>query len=263
MRSGTWVRESEVAGVGGRAAVGRRDRDLPGVGVTAAGARVGEVGDAQLVRGLAGCVALDLVDHQPLDDRRVLEWEVTVQHADGPTQMLFWAKDGDFDAFDAALEADPNTEDTTIQADIGERRLYRTNFSPSVKDTSLVPTVVELGGVLQESIGTSEGWRYRVQLPNRKALERLNSFAVERGWPIEINNLYRQTSSGEAPILTDAQQEMLITAVECGYLQIPREATLEEVGEELGITQSAASERFRRGVRMLIEETVPSERSQE
>ncbi|WP_256527528.1 helix-turn-helix domain-containing protein [Natrinema marinum] len=51
-------------------------------------------------------------------------------------------------------------------------------------------------------------------------------------------------------------------AVETGYLDIPRSCSLAELGDRFDISPNAAFERFRRGVKALVENTVhPDDRA--
>ena len=56
--------------------------------------------------------------------------------------------------------------------------------------------------------------------------------------------------------ITEDQRELLVGAVDEGYLDIPRACSLEELGREFDISSNAASERFRRGASSLIENTI-------
>ena len=58
--------------------------------------------------------------------------------------------------------------------------------------------------------------------------------------------------------LTDRQWEVLGTAYEMGYFEIPRTASLDGVADELDITASSLSERLRRAQTHLVETTVAS-----
>ncbi|WP_227377759.1 helix-turn-helix domain-containing protein [Haladaptatus halobius] len=60
--------------------------------------------------------------------------------------------------------------------------------------------------------------------------------------------------------LTDTQRETLLSAVDYGYFEIPRESSLAELATQLGISQNAASERIRCGVKQLVTETLKSDR---
>jgi predicted DNA binding protein len=49
------------------------------------------------------------------------------------------------------------------------------------------------------------------------------------------------------------QREVLNTALEYGYFNIPREATLTEIADEMGITKTTASNHLRKGERKVME----------
>jgi len=45
-------------------------------------------------------------------------------------------------------------------------------------------------------------------------------------------------------------------AYERGYFNLPRDVTMEELGEELGISQQAVASRLRRGIRNILAGTL-------
>lgn len=55
-------------------------------------------------------------------------------------------------------------------------------------------------------------------------------------------------------VLTDKQREMMQTASDMGYFEVPREVGLAAVADEIGISSQAASERLRRGQHKLFGE---------
>jgi hypothetical protein len=52
--------------------------------------------------------------------------------------------------------------------------------------------------------------------------------------------------------LSEQQYEALRTAFEAGYFAIPREITLQELAARLGISDTAASHRLRRGLQTVL-----------
>jgi predicted DNA binding protein len=56
----------------------------------------------------------------------------------------------------------------------------------------------------------------------------------------------------EQQLLTDRQRELLEIAVRQGYFEVPRDCTLAELAEEVGIDKSTASEVLRRGEARLL-----------
>jgi len=65
----------------------------------------------------------------------------------------------------------------------------------------------------------------------------------------------------ETESVTPDQQEALLRAVERGYFATPRSVTLDELGDELGISRQAFAGRLRRGIRNLVYETLESPES--
>ncbi|MGQ3411063.1 helix-turn-helix domain-containing protein [Natrinema sp. LN54] len=195
-------------------------------------------------------------------------WEQSDLTEDGDHQLLVWVDGDEFAAFDAALEADPTVTAPVRVVEFDERRLYQLELTPEGHRSSVYPLVIEEGGVLQEVTATSEGWRFRVAFPSDEALERFYAFFVEQDLEVELRKLYEKGESvGGAGTrsefgVTEYQHEALVAAVDAGYLDIPRSCSLAELGERLDISPNATSERFRRGVKTLIENTVyPADQS--
>ncbi|WP_042664620.1 helix-turn-helix domain-containing protein [Haloferax sp. ATB1] len=189
-----------------------------------------------------------------------VEWEETYRGADDRTQMLFSVRSDDFAAVERALADDPAVTNPTLLDNTGDRRFYRVDFTPIGDETSLMPEFISVGGVLQRAVGTNNGWRCHAQFPSRDAFRHIMEFCRDHDITVSVKRLYEETyQDGASVSLTDAQREMLVVASECGYLEIPRTCSLAELGEQLDISDSSASERFRRGVKQLIQQTVVNE----
>lgn len=86
--------------------------------------------------------------------------------------------------------------------------------------------------------------------------------AVVDGFPDEfevrvdrIGN-YRQGMEAFASLLTDRQREALSTALELGYYDVPKSASVEAVAEELGCATSTASNHLRKAQARLARRVV-------
>jgi predicted DNA binding protein len=76
-------------------------------------------------------------------------------------------------------------------------------------------------------------------------------------YPITI---HRMTQQGAAYQLSDGQltaeqREALSRAVEAGYFDVPRRTTLVGLARELGISDTATSQRLRRGVATVLQDS--------
>lgn len=183
-----------------------------------------------------------------------LDWEDSFTDADGETYLTGWI-DGDDDAVEAALRADPSVSNATALAESRGRRLYRVGFSRRAQRLSTRGVIAEVGGVNQLITADVQGWHLRTRFPDRAALEHVYEFCVDHDIGFSLNRLYQESELFDPNDagLTDAQHETLVAAATSGYLDVPRASSLADLGAELGVSESAASERFRRGVRQLVE----------
>jgi len=206
------------------------------------------------------------IDHPVLLEslRRIpgieIEWEETYERPDRPTQMLFWVDSEDFDAVEEALADDPAVTNPTVLAEVDDRRFYVVDFTALGNETNLMPEFIEVGSVLMRAIGTNDDWRLRARFPDQSAFEHVYRFCVDHDIDVAINRLFEETVRDEVVVsVTEAQRETLIEAVKSGYLDVPRNCSQAQLADRLGISDSATSERFRRGVKRLIKQTIRPE----
>ena len=187
-----------------------------------------------------------------------IEWEETYTQHDRPTQMLFWVEGDSFDAVESAIAEATMVEHPVVFAELDDRRLYRVDFNEAGSTINLMGEFIEVGAVLEAAHADSEGWHCRIRFPNREAYHHVYDFCTSNGITVHIERVWeRRTGEPEdGSALTDVQRETLIAAVESGYLDVPRGCSLEELGEQLGVSQSSVSERFRRGVKNLVLESL-------
>ncbi|MFD1634996.1 helix-turn-helix domain-containing protein [Haloplanus ruber] len=87
--------------------------------------------------------------------------------------------------------------------------------------------------------------------------DRLSEFGRQLdafGMSYTLNRVYDATESPN--LLTDGQQELLVTAVEMGYYDTPRESTLTDVAEAADLAKSTASVTLHRAEERVIKEFV-------
>lgn len=170
---------------------------------------------------------------------------------------LFYAvRAENFDAFERVLEDDPTVTDATLVEAGDERRIYRVR--PSSRRLLVVPRLVELGAAFLDAHSRDAGWLLRARFPDRDALVAFKGYCDEVGVGFSLNELYAADSApGEGErVLTPAQREALVTAYERGYFEEPRRVSLDDLGEELGISSTAVSGRIRRATAKLVESQV-------
>jgi predicted DNA binding protein len=94
------------------------------------------------------------------------------------------------------------------------------------------------------------GW-YEFDLTGTRAeLDRLEATIEASGLAYELQSLV--TADRTESLLTYRQRELLETAIREGYFEVPRECTLAELAETVGVDKSTASTVLRRGEATLV-----------
>ncbi|EMA53481.1 MULTISPECIES: helix-turn-helix domain-containing protein [Halococcus] len=164
-----------------------------------------------------------------------------------------WARGDDLATFDRGLERDETVTDIQRLSESDDRRLYR------VRLTGTAPVMtydawIDLGAARLEMCYTDGRWHTRMRFPDREALTTFSGFCDEHGLEFRLDRLYDTDPSDGPPRdrLTSCQRETLQLAHERGYFDIPRQATLGDLAEDLGVSNQAVSERLRRGCARLV-----------
>lgn len=133
-------------------------------------------------------------------------------------------------------------------------RLFRIDWNGT--DLPLLRAIAdENGAVLRASYPGSGRWRLGVLLPDRSSLAAIHEDDAI-GFDLRRVSGSHRTHEGPAYGLTEEQREALVAAYRSGYFEIPRDQTLSEVAEELGISANALSARLRRAFRSLVASTL-------
>lgn len=123
-------------------------------------------------------------------------------------------------------------------------------------DTALYDFVETSSLTIEFPVDVRNGW-YEFDLTGtRDELDRLQDVLESSPLSYELLSLVNSTDPGD--MLTDRQQEIIQTAVQHGYFEIPRECTLAELADELDIDKSTASTILRRGEAQIVKSVISS-----
>lgn len=121
-------------------------------------------------------------------------------------------------------------------------------------DTALYDFVETSSLTIEFPVDVRNGW-YEFDLTGtRDELDRLQEVLESSPLSYELLSLVNSTDPGD--MLTDRQQEIIQTAVQNGYFEIPRECTLAELADELDIDKSTASTILRRGEAQIVKSVI-------
>jgi predicted DNA binding protein len=118
---------------------------------------------------------------------------------------------------------------------------------------------------LIDATGTDDQWTFEVRGDDHEDIAAFQQRCRELDIPITLTRLHALTplTSESGPSLTDSQQEALSLAYKQGYFNTPREVTMADLGDELGITPQAVASRLRRGIGTTVGTTLPETRPPE
>lgn len=118
-----------------------------------------------------------------------------------------------------------------------EQRLYEFLWDSSLPPE--FPVVIEDGAMEFDLTAT------------REQFEAFGAALDDTGFRYELLSVVQ--AEGDEDLLTDRQREFLEAALRRGYFAVPRDCTLAELAETLGVDKSTASETIRRGTERVVD----------
>ncbi|MGQ4556240.1 helix-turn-helix domain-containing protein [Halobellus sp. GM3] len=167
-------------------------------------------------------------------------------------KFFYHIESSDFPQFEAGLRNDDTISafERVIETR-NQEAIYSFEYSDDAK--TLSPVISIANGVILDMENDGNAWIITVWMPERTGLADLWDYAQQNDIDIELLRVNEYASLGNTDAgLTDSQRKALLVAVETGYFEEPRNATLSEVAAELDISQPAASGLLRRGTKRLI-----------
>lgn len=189
---------------------------------------------------------------QPPDDTRLV-----LDHLEGevPGTLPVWAYGRRADAVTTTARVREPVEDLRSIGRFPGRNLYALEWDPEADQ--LLAGVGSVGGSLLRGEVDEGDWTLAVRFPSRDALSRFREHCGDHGIDVAVERRYDPDPAGRTDYgLTDRQRETLELAVDSGYYDIPRETTTQDLGEALGVSDQAVTERLRRGIGRLVDATL-------
>ena len=121
-----------------------------------------------------------------------------------------------------------------------------------------IASLVGYDAALLEGVGRDGELLFRVRFSARETVDTFQQECHRQGVPVEVRRVRTPAEQRRGPDygLSPAQRSALVAATEMGYFRVPREATLSDLGERLDVSDTAVSQRLRRGVRRLVSTTI-------
>lgn len=180
----------------------------------------------------------------PSEMRFELERIVPTGHMVMP---FIWATGDDHERFEENVRTDPAVKELLVLDKLGESGLYRVEWNES--PTDLIEAIARADASILQARGDGE-WVFRLRFNNHDVLSQFHNYVIDQEMPLHIDRTYtlsEATERGHRFDLTSDQREALLLALQQGYFATPRDASLDELADELEITRQALSDRIRRG----------------
>lgn len=186
------------------------------------------------------------------------ETEATIRPEFGraaPGRPLFVAVETDDpESFEAALATDSTIENPTLVDRTGESRTYV--VEPRREET-IFARMRTVDCRVVDVRSHHRGWLVELQLPTRPALGSFRDRVAGEEADFDIRRLQRAESVdfAEETTVTDRQQDVLLTAYDGGYFEVPRRCTQHDVAAAMDVSPNAVSQQVRRATKRLLETT--------
>lgn len=172
---------------------------------------------------------------------------------------FFWVRGGNVEQLERGVRDSDYIENLTALDSVGERILYRVDWTGNYED--LVQGIVKTEGTVLVASGNSE-WTFHVRFLDHERVADFYNYCTDHDISIHIERVYSLTEEsirGRSFDLTSEQREALVLALRRGYFATPRDVSMEELSDELDISQQAFSDRLRRGNEQVLRNVLLSE----
>ncbi len=177
----------------------------------------------------------------------------------GAVVPYFWIRADDLrdaDAIAASLADDAGISDAHVVDEVDEQLFVRIDWN--LDHESVLTAIVDTDVTLLSGVGTGSQWTFEVRASEQRELSEFQTYCRRRDIPIDLTQLHALSRlEGDREYdLTEGQQEALELAYSRGYFDSPREATQDDLADELGISRQAVSSRLQRGMRRILANTL-------
>ncbi|AHF99902.1 bacterio-opsin activator [Halostagnicola larsenii XH-48] len=154
------------------------------------------------------------------------------------------------------IDSQPVVKSATRIDSIGDHDLLKVEWTTSIN--GFLAAIREHDAIVTSGTGTSDRWLFQLRFPSYEDLSCFYTACLDRGVSVDLVQLHEAVDpeTDDQFGLTSPQRELVVAAYESGYFDVPRETTLVELSDELGISDSAVSQRLRRGLASLVDSTL-------
>ncbi|WP_416838682.1 helix-turn-helix domain-containing protein [Haloferax sp. DFSO52] len=184
-----------------------------------------------------------------------VECERIIESGANTVMPLLWVRYADRADVDAALDEDQSVDSVSCLSEFDEECLYRMEWVDHVQ--LLLQMVTNSDATVLDAYGRKDRWKLRVLYPTRDEFAKTHDFAEDHGLNFDVESIREMDGEPAGRFgLSEDQFRSLVLAAQRGYYEVPRRTSLTELADEMDISHQALSERLRRGMEALVEDTL-------
>lgn len=197
----------------------------------------------------ASALALDRTFQQAPDVE--LRLEQTVGNATDRPMPFAWVTHPDAERAADLFGADPTVVEAERLAEDDDANLFDIDFGGGVP--AFTDAIFERDGAILRADAADGVWTIQLRFPNHGDVSDVFDDEFTREYEATVTRLYGSSDVPDGRTnVTDKQRQALSVAFEMGYYSVPRTVDLREVGDRLGVSRQAVSERLRRAHELLV-----------
>ena len=170
----------------------------------------------------------------------------------GRVMPYIWGHGSDLDDFEAAIRENPHVKTLTVLDRLENSALYKTEWEDPAAE--FISGIANTDATILSAHSDDE-WKFEIRFEDHAGLARFAEYCDTNDIDYRLNRVFSLSEADEHGNhygLTAGQSEALELAFEQGYFKIPREVTLAELADELGVSVQAVSERLRRAIENVV-----------
>lgn len=157
-------------------------------------------------------------------------------------------------SLEASLRARDGIARVTCVAESADRLLFEVEWAG---DTGVVLRALErCQAAILEATGNGQVWDLRLWFNSHEDLATFNGLVTADGVPVTLRRLSSPANPNRNGVVSDRQAKALTLALERGYFEVPRRVTIGDLADDLNVSDSAVSQRLRRGLSLLVRDAL-------
>lgn len=194
-----------------------------------------------------------------IDEDVTLTVETTVPTSESVVPYV-WVPETVSDSVVETLEAEAIVATVSTVDRTADHVLLKVTWRERVN--GLLESIRAQDAIVTSAVGTGTQWTFRLRFSTYESLSVFYRSCVDQEISVELVQLHETVSPTETHQfgLTTPQREVIEDAYRAGYFDVPRGSTLVDLSNQLEVSDSAVSQRLRRGLATLIEETLAPDR---